>query len=262
MTGMLRYPRSWLTVLGLACAASLHVVQAGELQAAAESPLSATADAGGSAGESAASGTDGATPPLPGVPALTEAARREPVRLEPAPARPRLPPLSIPQPGWSELSAGQKRVLEPFAAKWSELPLNERRAWSDLASRFPQMSAEEQARVQRRIGEWASLTPDQRRMARANYRMLQQAGRDNLQADWERYQAMTPEQRAVIDAVGSTSNTAARHAGSRTGLAKEAAQPLPRRQPSKPLLATDPDNRSAPTIGVSTTVGTPAPRQP
>lgn len=260
MTGMLRDPRHWLAVLGLGCAAVLHGVQASEMQAAAESPVSAAAEAGPSVGESAASGTDAGAPLLPSVPALTEATRREPIRLEPAPARPRLPPLSIPQSGWSELSAGQKRVLEPFAAKWSELPLNERRAWSDLASRFPQMTPEEQARVQRRIGEWARLTPDQRRMARANYRMLQQVGRDNLQADWERYQAMTPEQRAVIDAVGSTSNTAARHVGSRTGLAKEAAQPLPRRQPSKPLLATDPDNRSVPAAGVSTTVGTPSPR--
>lgn len=37
---------------------------------------------------------------------------------------------------------------------------------------------------------------------------------------------MTPEQRAVLRNAGWTSNTAARHAGARTGLAKEAAQPL------------------------------------
>jgi hypothetical protein len=36
---------------------------------------------------------------------------------------------------------------------------------------------------------------------------------------------MTPEQRAVLRTSG-TSNTAARHAGARTGLAKQAAQPL------------------------------------
>jgi hypothetical protein len=37
---------------------------------------------------------------------------------------------------------------------------------------------------------------------------------------------MTPEQRAVLRANGWTSNTAARHAGAPTGLAKQAARPL------------------------------------
>ena len=39
---------------------------------------------------------------------------------------------------------------------------------------------------------------------------------------------MTQEQREVLRKAGSTSNTAAGHAGAPTGLAKEASQPLPR----------------------------------
>jgi hypothetical protein len=197
-----------------------------------------------------ASAPDGAQSAAGGGSASAPAAKREPVRLEPA--RPSLPSLAN-KPGWSDLSAAQKQVLAPFEAQWQELPLNEKRAWADLARRFPQMDAQEQARVQRRIGEWAGLTPDQRKLARANYRMVQQTGLSDLQADWARYQSMTPEQRAVLGTAGSTSNTAARHAGAPTGLAKEAAQPLSGR--SRTGIAAEPGSPGAAAKGVAPTVG-------
>ena len=180
-------------------------------------------------------------------------AKRDPIRLEPA--RPNLPTLAF-KPGWSDLSNSQRQVLASFESQWQQLPLNEKRAWADLASRFPQMSEQDQARVQRRISEWAGLSPEERKLARANFRMAQQTGSANLQADWERYQAMTPEQRAVLGTAGTTSNTAARHAGAPTGLAKEAAQPLPRRTP-KTVIASEPDGQAVPARGISQTVGTP-----
>ena len=178
--------------------------------------------------------------------------RREPIRLEPAKAN--IAPLA--QPRWSDLSADQRQILAAFGSQWNELPLNEKRAWSDLARRFPQLGPQEQARAQSRISEWAALTPDQRRIARANYRLLQQIGKDNLATEWERYQSLTPDQRAILETAGSTSNTAARHLGAPTGLAKEAAQPLPRRAPPKPVLATDAKGNPTPAGGVSPTVGT------
>ena len=50
--------------------------------------------------------------------------------------------------------------------------------------------------------------------------------KDEREASWEQYSSMTPEQRSVLRANGWTSNTAARHAGAPTGLAKQAARPL------------------------------------
>jgi len=155
--------------------------------------------------------------------ALTDAPA-EPLRL--SPARPTL--LTSAQPLWSDLTPPQQAVLEPFAAQWNGLPLSEKRAWADLARRFPRMKPAEQVRVQRRIAEWARLTPEQRKIARANYRLARQKAREKVIAEWESYQSMTPDQRSVLSAAGSTSNTAARHAGASTGLAKDAAQPLPR----------------------------------
>lgn len=184
------------------------------------------------------------------------AQKPEPLRLEP-PAPDRLRPSLVPlaQPLWSELTASQQRVLAPFASQWNALPVTEKRAWAELASRFPQMKADEQKRVEKRIGEWAALTPDQRRLARANYRLMkqQEVGRERLLAEWENYQSMTPEQRSVLGSVG-TSNTAARHVAAQTGLAKTAAQPLPRRQPTPPV-AVGTDGSPASSRGVSQTVG-------
>jgi hypothetical protein len=186
------------------------------------------------------------------APGLATPPRREPIRLDPA--KPSIAPLA--QPRWSDLSTEQRQILAAFGSQWSELPSNEKRAWSDLARRFPQLGPQEQARAQSRISEWAALTPEQRRIARANYRLLQQIGKDNLATEWERYQALTPDQRAILDTAGSTSNTAARHLGAPTGLAKEAAQPLPRRAPPKPVLATDAKGNPTPAGGVTPTVGT------
>jgi hypothetical protein len=222
---------------------------------------SAPVSSEGAAAVSEQSATEAAPQEASAGPSYTGASpvsvKRDPIRLEPS--RPSLPTLAF-KPGWSDLSQSQRQVLASFESQWQQLPLNEKRAWADLASRFPQMSEQDQARVQRRISEWAKLSPEERKLARANFRMAQQTGSANLQADWERYQAMTPEQRAVLGTAGSTSNTAARHAGAPTGLAKEAAQPLPRRTP-KTVIASEPDGQAVPAKGVSQTVGAPANRR-
>jgi hypothetical protein len=192
-----------------------------------------------------------AVPAMPAPPA-PPVARAEPIRLDP----PRTTLLPLAQPLWSELTPAQQQVLQPFATQWNALPVTEKRAWADLALRFPKMKAGEQQRVEKRIAEWAALTPDQRRTARANYRLAQQVARNRVLAEWENYQSMTPEQRSVLGTVG-TSNTAARHVAAPTGLAKEAAQPLPRRALRFPFAGAD--GTTVPAAGVAPTVG-PAPR--
>lgn len=222
---------------------------------AADAPTAANGGEAPQLGATPAAETQTAAETVPAPTPTPVAQKPEPIRLEP-PAPDRLRPSLLPlaQPLWSDLTPTQQRVLAPFAAQWNALPVTEKRAWADLAKRFPQMKADEQQRVAKRIGEWAALTPDQRRLARANYRLLkqQEVGRENLLAEWENYQSMTPEQRSVLGSVG-TSNTAARHVAARTGLAKTAAQPLPRRQPG--TLAVGTDGSPAAAGGVSKTVG-------
>jgi hypothetical protein len=238
--------------------------------AAQPGPTPEVAQPGAAATEAAQPGPKTSEAAQPGVPAsdpaqpvgaLSEptpaaaAQRAEPIRLEPA--RASLLPLA--QPLWSDLTTVQQQVLAPFEAQWNALPLTEKRAWADLARRFPQLKTDAQARVQKRVAEWARLTPEQRRVARNNYRLAQQVARENVLAEWERYQAMTPEQRNVLNAAGSTSNTAARHVAAPNGLAKVAAQPLPRGTPrTQATLTVGTDGGGKPAAGVAPTVG-PAP---
>lgn len=205
--------------------------------------------AGGEAGTAPSEGT---------APAAVPVSKPAPVRLDP-PSADRLRPSLLPlvQPLWSDLTPVQQQVLAPFSEQWNGLPITEKQAWADLARRFPKMKPDEQKRVEKRIAEWAALTPDQRRLARANYRLAQKVGRENLLAEWENYQSMTPEQRSVLGSVG-TSNTAARHVAAQTGLAKEAAQPLPRRLPARPPMAVGTDGSTTAIGGIAPTVG-PAP---
>ncbi len=155
---------------------------------------------------------------------------------EPASA-PRASLLPLVQPLWSDLTPAQREVLAPFESQWNSWSAQDKRSWVSLANRVPRMSAQARARAEERIIEWAQLTPEQRRLARQNYRLARRLAPEQRQAPWERYQEMTPEQRSVLRNAGWTSNTAARHAGAYTGLAKEAAQPLydvGRRAPARP----------------------------
>lgn len=134
--------------------------------------------------------------------------------------------LPLAQPLWNELTPVQRETLAPLEPAWNALPLAKKRSWLALTDKMPTMDPTERATAQARIQAWAALSPEQRRMARNNYRLAKTLDRDERLATWESYNQMTPEQRSVLRANGWTSNTAARHAGAPTGLAKEAARPI------------------------------------
>lgn len=134
--------------------------------------------------------------------------------------------LPLVQPLWSDLTPSQQAVLAPFESQWNTWSAQEKLTWVSLADKLPGMAPKAQERARARIREWAALTPEQRRIARQNYRLARRLPPEQRHAQWERYSELTPEQRSVLRVSGTTSNTAARHAGARTGLAKEAAQPL------------------------------------
>jgi hypothetical protein len=144
------------------------------------------------------------------------------------PQIPRETLLPLVQPLWSELTKSQQRVLQPFASQWNTWAAADKRRWIALANRVPRMRAEDQDRARKRIVEWAALTPEQRRVARQNYRIASELTPDERRAQWERYRQLSPEEQKALRARGSSaaSNTAARTATRRSGLAPEAAQPL------------------------------------
>ena len=76
------------------------------------------------------------------------------------------------RPAWVELSPGQQQVLAPLQSDWEQLDTVRRKKWVAIADRYPTMKPAEQQRLQKRMQEWAALTPEERRVAREKYRNI------------------------------------------------------------------------------------------
>ncbi|MDP2108646.1 MAG: DUF3106 domain-containing protein [Rhodocyclaceae bacterium] len=124
------------------------------------------------------------------------------------------------QPNWSVLSTEQKTILAPLAAEWEAMESFRRKKWLGIAQRYPGMSPEEQASVQRNMKEWARLAPAERKAAREKFKALQQypvEERLAVKQKWDEYSTLSQEKR--------------------DRLKKEAAQRPPPKTPTQPAVA-------------------------
>jgi hypothetical protein len=131
------------------------------------------------------------------------------------------PPL--PQPSWVQLSTEQKNILAPLAGEWDKMDGFRRKKWLGIAQRYPSLSPDEQARMQRRMTDWAKLTPEERKAAREKYQSLQKAPPEKKEAvkqKWEEYKELPESEKSRLSA--------------------EAARKSTRPTPSKPAVAANP----------------------
>jgi Protein of unknown function (DUF3106) len=138
------------------------------------------------------------------------------------------PPL--PQPSWAELSTEQKRVLAPLAGEWDTMDGFRRKKWLGIAQRYPSLSPDEQARMQRRMTDWAKLTPDERKRAREKYQSLQKATPEKKEAvklKWKEYKELPESEKDRLKTEATR-------------------KPTPRPAPSNPAVAAKPPASSAP----------------
>ena len=113
-----------------------------------------------------------------------------------APAHAVVPELG--QPAWTALTPHQKEVLAPLVPEWDRLDDARKRKWLGIAARYPQMALDEQQRVQARMRQWASLTPEERRAAREQFRKLQSLhpeAREALKRKWQEYENLPDEEK-------------------------------------------------------------------
>lgn len=138
------------------------------------------------------------------------------------------------QPAWAELTQEQKQVLAPLARDWDRMEAFRKKKWLGIAKRYPTMKPEEQARVQRRMQDWASLTPEQRTQARTRYKNLKTAPPETKEAikkKWEQYKELPDEEkkRLAKKAVGKPASIpgTAKPQGLAPKLPATAPRPLP-----------------------------------
>lgn len=119
-----------------------------------------------------------------------------------APASLRPAPAAAAEQGlrWQDLSPSQRTALKPLEREWPGIDAARKQKWIELSSRVPAMSAEERARVQGRMADWAKLSPQERGQARLRFQEAKQIPPSDRQARWEDYQALTPEQKRQLAA--------------------------------------------------------------
>ncbi|MFM9881709.1 MAG: DUF3106 domain-containing protein [Burkholderiales bacterium] len=109
-------------------------------------------------------------------------------------------------PTWSALKKEQQLVLSSLESEWGNFDAQRKAKWISIANQYPKMGKDEQERIQRRMKTWASLTPEQRQVARENYRdlsRLPQAERHAVRQKWDEYRRLPEDERRQFAPEGS-----------------------------------------------------------
>jgi Protein of unknown function (DUF3106) len=133
---------------------------------------------------------------------------------------------AAPGPAWSELMPSQQKALAPLASSWNTtMSEAQKRKWLEISKNYSALAPEGQAMLNSRMNEWVSLSPQQRARARLNFgktkELSKQLTPEEKKAQWEAYQALSPEEKQKLAAKGSP-----RPAGAATAIKPVAPQKL------------------------------------
>lgn len=103
-----------------------------------------------------------------------------------------------PGPQWQELSPAQQKILQPLAGIWNSLLPERKSKWLAMAQNYPGLAPAEQMKLQSRMVEWATLKPQERERARLNYAETKKLSTTGRTAEWEAYQALSPEEKQKL----------------------------------------------------------------
>lgn len=99
---------------------------------------------------------------------------------------------------WQQLTPAQQQALQPLAGVWPSLEEPRQRKWIEFTRRYERMSPNERARAQERMKAWASLTPEQRRTARENFREAKRVPAEERQKKWQAYQQLPENEKKQL----------------------------------------------------------------
>jgi hypothetical protein len=99
---------------------------------------------------------------------------------------------------WQSLSSKQKTSLAPLELSWNALSEGQRRKWLAISESYPNLGQPEQDKLHSRMVEWAALSPKDREAARLNFAQSKTIAKSDRAANWEAYQALSPEEREKL----------------------------------------------------------------
>lgn len=151
-----------------------------------------------------------------------------PANVKSVPAKAPAIPKAEASPTWRELTPAQQSSLKPLAANWASIGEGQKRKWLALSKNYPSLPAPEQAKLHSRMTEWTSLSQQQRTQARLNFAETKKLSPGEKTANWQAYQALSPEDRQKLAATATPKPAGAAAAVKPVAPQKLAVVPLTR----------------------------------
>lgn len=102
------------------------------------------------------------------------------------------------KPEWKDLTSAQQLSLKPLEANWNTLDEAKKRKWIAISANYPSLAPAEQVKLHSRMAEWVSLSPQQRDQARLNFAQSKRLTPTEKAANWQAYQALSPEEKQKL----------------------------------------------------------------
>jgi hypothetical protein len=99
---------------------------------------------------------------------------------------------------WLSLTIIEQTALAPLTKHWSELSEGQKRKWLAVAKTYPGLAQPDQEKLHGRMVEWAALSPKDREVARLNFAQTKTVAKSDRAANWEAYQALSPDERKKL----------------------------------------------------------------
>ena len=166
---------------------------------------------------------------LPGPVAVPPPSQvKPPASVKPVPANAPAIQKSEASPTWRELTPAQQASLKPLAANWGGIGEAQKRKWLAVSKNYPSLPPPEQVKLHSRMTEWASLSQQQRTQARLNFAETNKLLPGEKTANWQAYQALSPEDKQKLAATATPKPAGAAAAVKPVAPQKLAAVPLTR----------------------------------
>lgn len=131
---------------------------------------------------------------------LNAGAQTAPASAPQAPAKPASQTATLLTVGdtWLSLSKAQKAALAPLENSWATLSAGSKQKWMVIANTYRELGPLEQEKLHSRMAEWAALSPKDRELARLNFAQSKAVTKSDRAANWEAYQALSPDERQKL----------------------------------------------------------------
>jgi Protein of unknown function (DUF3106) len=99
---------------------------------------------------------------------------------------------------WSTLNSAQKETLATLEQDWNTLSTEQKTKWIQLANKYEKLPQADRDRLKSRMSDWAKLSVNDRRIARANFIKSLEIPNDKKSEAWEAYQLLSPEEKKQL----------------------------------------------------------------